>query len=151
MKLDTIRKSYFVYLITMLVLAIIGTLNLLHGDLSMRQVLGGFLLIMLLVLIGSTPMSILWWKQIDEAAREAHKTAWFWGGSIGMTVSLFVASLNLYFDNAFLDYLGRIYRVKDIHNFGFELGLLNVMTFMGLGYMIHWGIWWKSRMTKGDE
>ncbi|KAK0330671.1 hypothetical protein LTR94_031936, partial [Friedmanniomyces endolithicus] len=29
---------------------------------------------------------VLWMRSIDEAAREAHKSAWFWGGSAGMAI-----------------------------------------------------------------
>lgn len=28
-----------------------------------------------------------YWRGIDELARDAHKTAWFWGGSAGLLVS----------------------------------------------------------------
>ncbi|PZU76890.1 MAG: hypothetical protein DI531_01020 [Brevundimonas sp.] len=28
-----------------------------------------------------------WMRVIDEAAREAHKAAWYWGGTAGMCVS----------------------------------------------------------------
>lgn len=27
-----------------------------------------------------------WWRDLDEAAREAHKWAWWWGGNIGFIV-----------------------------------------------------------------
>ena len=30
--------------------------------------------------------SVVYWRNIDEAAREAHKFAWFWGGSGGLLV-----------------------------------------------------------------
>mgnify|MGYP001809544166 FL=1 len=32
-----------------------------------------------------TWVSLIWWRTIDELARQAHATAWFWGGSLGMT------------------------------------------------------------------
>ena len=31
-------------------------------------------------------VSLKWMSSIDEAAQEAHKWAWFWGGSSGMAV-----------------------------------------------------------------
>ncbi len=145
MKLDTIRKSYFAYLITMCVLGGVGAFLLLRGMANLRQVLGGYLIILVIVLAISFPMCISWWKQIDEAAREAHKTAWFWGGSIGMFVSILIAALNLFFDGAILNGIGKVYNIHNINDYGFEFGLINVMTFMGLGYMIHWGLWWKGR------
>lgn len=151
MKLDTIRKSYLVYMFAMVLIGFFGAFALILGKANFRQILGGYLIICVMCVAISYPIGISWWKQIDEAAREAHKTAWFWGGSIGMSVAVFIAALNLFFEGAILESLENLYRINNIQNFGFELGLLNVMTFMGLGYMIHWGIWWKSRMPKDDE
>ncbi|KAF0116542.1 MAG: hypothetical protein FD163_1569 [Hyphomonadaceae bacterium] len=126
-------------------LSAFGANGLLRGTTSIKQALGAYLLITLGVVVISIPMGISWWKQIDEAARDAHKTAWFWGGSIGMTVAILIAALNLFFDGALLTRLGEIYHISDIQKFGFEIGLLNVIVFMGLGYMIHWGLWWQQR------
>lgn len=38
-----------------------------------------------------------YWRGLDELARDAHKTAWFWGGSIGLllTVGVMLALLGL--------------------------------------------------------
>src|SRR5690606_14710418 len=33
-------------------------------------------------------VSVWWWRRLDEAAREAHKWAWYWGGSSGMLIGL---------------------------------------------------------------
>lgn len=30
---------------------------------------------------------VWWWSRLDEAAREAHKWAWWWGGSLGLSVA----------------------------------------------------------------
>lgn len=145
MKLATIKKSYFLYLAGMVALSTFGVIGLMQGTTSIKQALGAYLLITLGVILVSIPLSISWWKQIDEAARDAHKTAWFWGGSIGMSVAILITALNLFFDGAILMKLGEIYHISDIQNFGFEFGLMNVMTFMGFGYVIHWGIWWRQR------
>src|SRR5690606_29433021 len=32
--------------------------------------------------------TLWWWRRADEAVREAHKWAWYWGGSVGMCVGL---------------------------------------------------------------
>ena len=29
-------------------------------------------------------LTVMYWRRIDEAAREAHKWAWFWGGNIAL-------------------------------------------------------------------
>jgi hypothetical protein len=38
-------------------------------------------------------LTVLHWKRLDEPAREAHKWAWFWGGSIGFALGAIGASL----------------------------------------------------------
>lgn len=35
--------------------------------------------------------TIPYWRSIDDAAREAKKTAWYWGGGFGALVGLFAA------------------------------------------------------------
>lgn len=142
MKLATIKNAYYSYLAGMLVLSFIGVTGLLRGTTNIKQALGAYFLITLAVIIVSTPLGISWWKQIDEAARDAHKTAWFWGGSIGMAAAILVAALNMFYDGAILTKLGEIYHISDIQNYGFEFGLLNVLMFMGFGYIIHWSLWW---------
>lgn len=47
-------------------------------------VFGGAVLLVLAI-FGS---SVVYWRNIDEAAREAHKFAWFWGGVAGMMAML---------------------------------------------------------------
>lgn len=37
-------------------------------------------------MVGAMIISVAWMRAIDEAAREAHKAAWFWGGCGGMAV-----------------------------------------------------------------
>ncbi len=145
MKLDTIRKSYFIYVAIMLLLGIFGVIALYKNWADFGQLIGGFLIILIAVLAVSFPMSLSWWRQIDEAARDAHKTAWFWGGSIGMTVAILISALNLFFDGAFLNWLGRVYFIKDVQKYGFEFGVIIVMACMGVGYMINWAMWWKGR------
>lgn len=46
-----------------------------------RAFLVGASLVGIAALLGA---SILYWRNIDEAAREAHKFAWFWGGTVAM-------------------------------------------------------------------
>ena len=30
--------------------------------------------------------TLYWWRSLDEAAQEAHKWAWWWGGNLGMVL-----------------------------------------------------------------
>lgn len=45
----------------------------------------GITVVTVLILL---PATIIWWRSIDELAQEAHKSAWFWGGSLGMALSI---------------------------------------------------------------
>ncbi|MBW8303209.1 MAG: hypothetical protein K0M78_04565 [Brevundimonas sp.] len=40
----------------------------------------------IIAMVGAMVISVAWMRSIDEAAREAHKSAWFWGGCGGMAV-----------------------------------------------------------------
>jgi hypothetical protein len=81
---------------------------------------------------------IWWWRGIDEAAREAHKWAWWWGGSAGMGVG-----------GALL--IGLSIRAEDLampSNFGstpadiFVSGMMSILLFQLAGYVIAWAGWW---------
>lgn len=85
------------------------------------------------------PYSLWWWKRADEAVKEAHKWAWFWGGSLGMTAAIFCAAL---------DYvLGLNLQATITHFFGmdgsqFIAGIAFAIIPMVSGYYIAWGTWW---------
>lgn len=46
------------------------------------------LIVMALVVVGLTALMLwlmaMYWRRIDEAAREAHKWAWFWGANVAL-------------------------------------------------------------------
>lgn len=81
---------------------------------------------------------VWWWRQIDEAAREAHKWAWWWGGSAGMAVGA-VLMLTV---------------LRTAHNGGlpasfgttpgeiFASGILSILLFQVVGYGLAWAGWW---------
>ena len=52
-------------------------------DRAIFWVMGVFVV---LIMIGAMVAGAAWMRSIDEAAREAHKAAWYWGGSGGMAV-----------------------------------------------------------------
>lgn len=79
--------------------------------------------------------TLAYWRRLDEAAREAHKWAWYWGGSLGIAPGFFFAT----FDGA----IGRAAW------FGFnepreliEFGTLSIMLSMIACYLVAWGVWW---------
>ncbi|MFT3996174.1 MAG: hypothetical protein QM667_02115 [Asticcacaulis sp.] len=83
--------------------------------------------------------SIVWWRSIDEAQKEAHKWAWYWGGSTGLLVALFAYIITLVGgDAAFMDYV----RLADHEGRLLSLGILTAFVPSIVGYGIAWGVWW---------
>ncbi len=93
-----------------------------------------------LLMILGTPFVLWWWKHADEAVREAHKWAWFWGGGTGLLVGLIwgIADARLGqrgLEGVFSNYIGTPLTV-------FEGGMLFLMLTMSAGYLAGWAIWW---------
>ncbi len=115
-----------------------------HGVISEDH---AFLLVMsffaVIMMIGAFWVGLAWMRSIDEAAREAHKSAWYWGGTAGMAVggigiilatlpqaeSLSIAAMDGRTDPA-------IYMAT---------GAMGMMLLMLVGYTIAWGVWWLAR------
>ena len=75
------------------------------------------------------------WRRLDEAAKEAHKWAWYWGASVGM-----VGALLLIITEGGPAALARL-GVRDT----FEDGVVTVLTLELLGYIVAWAYWWLKR------
>ena len=79
--------------------------------------------------------TLAYWRRLDEAAREAHKWAWYWGGSLGIIPGFLFAVSG--------DGVGRAQRLgfaepKEL----IEFGAVAVLASMIAGYLIAWGVWW---------
>lgn len=82
--------------------------------------------------------TIWWWIKADEAVREAHKWAWYWGGSIGMTVGIAVLVLNGMYGGALLP--------PDVsQDVAMTAGACLVLAPMLIGYGVAWFAWWISK------
>lgn len=77
-----------------------------------------------------------WWRSLDEAAREAHKWAWWWGSTAGLAVG----SVALY---------TLIYSAPEALTAAPKDLLLGGATFVvvvqTLGYAVAWAFWWLKR------
>lgn len=83
-----------------------------------------------------------WWSRVDEAVREARKTAWYWGGSVGMMPVMGLAAF-LLFDQSGIS-LDRFAAVPGDGG----LILTGIVITVGLqlvGYGLFWAGWWLSR------
>lgn len=83
--------------------------------------------------------TVWWWRRADEAVREAHKWAWYWGGSIGMCVGLGALLL--------AGAYGGDQPVPATLSFGDVLlaGAMLVLAPMLIGYGVAWFAWWLSK------
>ncbi len=90
-------------------------------------------------LLFAAVISVFWWRNIDEAAREAHKWAWYWGGSAGLGGVLVLFLLSVLSAGAF----GRdLIAAYGLVGHEFELGMaVGVLLPVG-GYVVAWGGWW---------
>jgi len=91
--------------------------------------------ILLVVVIGS---SIYYWRLIDEAAREAHKFAWFWGGSTALALALPVLLL---IDASIWEALLGAHDTR----YWVMAGVLAVVLVQMAGYVLAWVGWWLFR------
>ena len=84
-------------------------------------------------------VTVIYWRNVDEAAREAHKFAWFWGGSGGLLLALPILAL---LDTPKLEAL-----------FGASgdparwvcFGAFGLLLLQMAGYGLVWAGWWLSR------
>jgi hypothetical protein len=96
------------------------------------------------LMIGSLAVGVVWMRSIDEAAREAHKAAWYWGGSGGMAVGGVFAIL------ATLP-AAENWRIPSVFSGRTDAaayvatGAFGLMTLMIIGYTIVWVWWWLAR------
>ena len=116
-----------------------------HGTLNQNQarvwLIAGMAVI---AMIGAMVISVAWMRSIDEAAREAHKAAWFWGGCGGMSVGgvlVILATLPQAAEWRFpASYDGRTDPAAYAATGAFAMILI-----MGLGYTVVWAWWWLRR------
>ena len=114
----------------------------LDEDRATVWVMGTFVV---LIMIGAMVAGAAWMRSIDEAAREAHKAAWYWGGSGGMAVGgvlICLATLpqaDAIHIPSWLD--GR----TDPAAYA-ATGAFGMMLLMLVGYTVVWAWWWITRM-----
>lgn len=100
----------------------------------------GFMVTLLVV-------TLVWMRTIDEAAREAHKVAWFWGGLTGLALggtAVILATL----PQASAFQPSAAFGVRDDPAAWMALGACLLAALMAAGYLVTWAWWWITRMGK---
>jgi hypothetical protein len=109
----------------------------LHPPLEVR------LLIAVLVVIPAFLATCNYWRNIDEAAREAQKWAWFWGGSIGMALGVLAIAIGFvrpeWFD------IAAMLPEHATALSGIFYGAMAMVAAQLIGFVLAWAYWWARR------
>lgn len=107
---------------------------------SLPQPWGLTLIVALLVLTMAATFAVMvwWWRGIDEAAREAHKWAWWWGGSVGIAIGGVVLLVAGMYGDLFPWPLPTGPGPGELIGAGMVAMLMLQMT----GYVLAWAFWW---------
>lgn len=85
-----------------------------------------------------------WMRALDEAAREAHKSAWYWGGSAGLAVAgIGIMLATMPWAAAYQPI--PIAPGRDDPAAWMATGAFIMMVLMLAGYGVAWAWWWLSR------
>lgn len=95
--------------------------------------------LLVVIAVGGT---VLYWRRLDEAAREAHKFAWYWGGSLGLGASVLLVNALQAMGADPLSLGGS--QGSQPADF-FNLGVLWVVLGQLAGYVVAWAGWWIAR------
>ena len=115
-----------------------------HGAISRDQaVLAVVVPFAVVVMIGAFWVGLIWMRSIDEAAQEAHKAAWYWGGSGGMALGcmgLIIAST----PGIEIPIVSILPDRSDPAAYAVT-GAFGMLLLMLLGYIVAWAWWWLTR------
>ncbi len=96
----------------------------------------GVIMVIMVVLVAlGSVASVAYWRNIDEAAREAHKFAWMWGGSTAMLLALPVPFL--IGDARLIALMGQRPPTEWV-----SIGLVGLIIVQLVGYGLAWAGWW---------
>lgn len=95
------------------------------------------------LMVGALWLGAAWMKSIDEAAQEAHKASWYWGGSAGMAVGM-VAILLVQAPQTEVLQFAPISGRTDPAVY-MAAGAMGMVGLMMAGYIIVWAWWWLAR------
>jgi Na+/glutamate symporter len=91
------------------------------------------ILVLLALLIGGALFACIpWWRRLDDMARDAHLTAWYWGASFGGGVGLVALAA-----------------LKGVKSDLFQGGAL-IFSVQVAAYVVLWLAWWALRRPKAS-
>lgn len=125
----------------LLLLFLVGT-AVSYGSVSVGAsvpiLMGG---VAILLMTGAFWVGVLWMRSIDEAAREAHKWAWYWGGTAGMSLGGALMLLAVIPRDTPVQIPLVLGTTPDPAGYAAS-GAFGLMMLMTLGYSLAWVVWW---------
>ena len=113
--------------------------GLVEEDTALLAVIGVMAVLMMALALW---LGFAWMVRIDEAAREAHKSAWYWGGTAGMAVGG-VGVILSGLDQA--EALRFVVSGRTDPAAYMAAGAMLMLLLMLAGYTIVWAWWWLAR------
>ncbi|UDF03876.1 TMEM199/VMA12 family vacuolar ATPase assembly factor [Asticcacaulis sp. AND118] len=135
-----VRVMGFSFIGALAAFAMVAVIMLVRPETEKMQVMTIAGLVASVLIMGAAMIySIRWWRGVDEAVRQAHSWAWYWGGSTGL---LFVGVF--YIVSVFTDgeVSRRLVEMLGVAGREVELGVGIATVPMLIGYGIAWVIWW---------
>lgn len=81
------------------------------------------------------------WRRMDEVARAAHQSAWYWGGSAGSAVA---GGLAVYATRETPAHLAALVPTMTV-NGAFAAGVVACLLIQVAVYGVGWTVWWLSK------
>lgn len=133
------------FMIVLFVAGVVISYLVAHGTLNRDQAIAWLVGAMAVsMMVGAMVVSVAWMRSIDEAAREAHKAAWFWGGCSGMSVGGVLVIMSSLPQAAEWPIPSWFEGRTDPAAYA-ATGAFGMILIMALGYAVAWAIWWLRR------
>ncbi len=94
-------------------------------------------------------MVTIHWKRLDEAARQAHRWAWYWGGSLGLAAGFLATAIALkapgglgWIAGLAAPFLAANQPAEQAYLFA---GIVLTVITQMLGFLLAWVWWWARR------
>ena len=101
-----------------------------------------------LAIVWVVVLGCLSWRRLDETGRAAHRSAWFFGGSAALFITMIVATILFVVPGGstpLVDFIDGFSKKHPAGEIGFMIGLLFAAVVQTIGYFIAWALWWAKR------
>ena len=98
-----------------------------------------------LLMLAMTPLSLPWWRAVGEPAREAHKSAFYWGGLTGFSLAGCAAMRAAVSAHTDLRPLSALWLAPGPQAAGVAAGALLTLLMITVCYAVAWSAGWLRR------